>query len=161
MTTKQRHTCGCGQEITDSGVVTHEKSRRHQLWEDGQTVAPEGDPSLGVAPVASVDSLPDDEQSEREAAYTFSAEGPPTDAPPVELELHHELKVIVESKQSPINKAKAIRRVFSYHDWPDTENPMTVLEVLVAGGVPYHETRNGFDVTVTRKNRVEWEKANK
>ena len=161
MTTKEKHMCGCGQEITDQGIVAHERGKRHELWTEGREVAAEGDPSLGVPPLVQVDPLSEERQNEVESGYTFSPDGPPTESPPVETELEPELQSICDSKQSPVNKAKAIRMAFSYHGWPDDEHPMSVRDVLEAGKVPYHSTFNGHDVTTTRKNRVEWEKANK
>lgn len=72
-----------------------------------------------------------------------------------------EIQTLLDSPQSPVNKAKGLRRIFSYRDWPDAAHPMTVREILIQAGIPIHEGLESSDAAGVQKLRAAWEKENK
>jgi len=142
---REKFECDCGQRIAKGSEKAHEAGGRHQEWlrvsnvMGGSLTPPTSSPELP-------EDLDEDDQLEEEST-------------PVEID--SEIQSVMDSNQSPVNKAKGLRRIFSYRDWPDDDHPATVRQILIQSGVPIHETADGSDESGSRKIRAQWERTNK
>ncbi len=131
MAKEEQVVCGCGKSIGISKQKMHETSKGHKAWVI-------------------------------EFVQDVVADNPSTTVVKVDLEptpLHEGLQSVVDIwKQGPIAQARQARKVFSWHDWPNSEQPLTVREFLISQDIPLIDTPEGFSDGQMRTYALQREK---